>query len=66
METLLVGFKGVDYKGKRTAAGEMFGCGSEYWLSGGEEGVVVTPEVSDDILKVWEVCKPCFKINSQL
>lgn len=55
IDTLLVGFKGVDYKGKRTAAGEMFGCGSEYWLGGGEEGVVVPEHVQDEILKVWEV-----------
>nr|XP_018265042.1 uncharacterized protein I303_03224 [Kwoniella dejecticola CBS 10117]OBR87200.1 hypothetical protein I303_03224 [Kwoniella dejecticola CBS 10117] len=29
IDTLLIGFKGIDYRGAKTAASEMFGCGSE-------------------------------------
>ena len=54
VDTLLIGFKGVDYKGKKTAVSEFFGCGAEGMESGsGVENVA--PEVEEEVVQTW--CK---------
>ena len=52
-DTLLLGWKGVDYKGRKTAASEMFGCGSEGLESGsGSEDVPLN--VADEVEQTWQ------------
>ncbi|GFZ43377.1 hypothetical protein JCM24511_01097 [Saitozyma sp. JCM 24511] len=50
---LLVGFRGVDYKGKKTAASEFFGCGAE-GLESGMGSEHVAPETELQVLEIWE------------
>ncbi|ORY24703.1 hypothetical protein BCR39DRAFT_546348 [Naematelia encephala] len=56
VDTLLVGFKGIDYRGKKTAASEMFGCGAE-----GLESDTGSEDVSDQarkqVLDIWQDVK---------
>ena len=57
VDTLLVGFKGVDYKGKKTAASEMFGCGSE-GLESGSGSEFVDEETTKEVEQVWRALAP--------
>lgn len=57
IDTLLVGFKGVDYKGKRTAASEFFGCGAEGMDGGGGGGEEVSQEVEDEVAAIWDLVR---------
>jgi hypothetical protein len=50
---LLVAFRGVDYKGKKTAASEFFGCGAE-GLESGMGSEHVAPETEHQVLEIWE------------
>lgn len=52
IDHLLVGFSGVDYKGKKTAATEMFGCGTE-GLESPTGSDTVSPTVLEGIITVW-------------
>jgi len=52
VDTLLVGWKGVDYKGKRTAAADFFGCGAE-GLTSDVQGAI-GEEMSDTVAETWE------------
>ena len=54
VDTLLVGFKGVDYKGKKTAASELFGCGVE-GLENGSGTDVVDIETERGVREVWDI-----------
>jgi hypothetical protein len=55
VDTLLVGFKGIDYKGKRTAAADFFGCGAEGLTS--DVAPTVTEEAARDARAVWELLR---------
>ena len=52
IDTLLIGFKGVDYKGKRTAAADFFGCGAEGLT--GDVFAVVSEQAAKDARGTWE------------
>ncbi|OCF42874.1 hypothetical protein I317_03351 [Kwoniella heveanensis CBS 569] len=52
IDTLLVGFKGVDYRGAKTAASEMFGCGTEGLEAPNTETIIA--ELEEEILAVWK------------
>lgn len=52
VDTLLVGFKGIDYKGKRTAAAEFFGCGVEGLTS--DVAPNITEQAAKDAKEVWD------------
>ncbi|WVF70988.1 hypothetical protein IAT40_005784 [Kwoniella sp. CBS 6097] len=52
IDTLLLGFKGVDYRGAKTAASEMFGCGSEGLEAPNTE--TIPQELEEEILDVWK------------
>ena len=54
IETLLVGFSGVDYKGKKTPASELFGCGVE-GLESGTGTETVSPEIEKGVRDVWNI-----------
>ncbi|KAI9634485.1 uncharacterized protein MKK02DRAFT_28223 [Dioszegia hungarica] len=51
VDTLLVGWKGVDYKGKKTAVSEFFGCGAEGLEGGG--GAEASEEVEEEVRDSW-------------
>ena len=53
VDNLLIGFNGVDYKGRKTAASEMFGCGTE-GLEGGSGSDVVDEETERGMRGVWD------------
>lgn len=53
VDTLLVGFKGIDYKGKRTAAADFFGCGAEGLTS--DVAPAVTEQSTKDAREIWEL-----------
>ena len=55
VDTLLIGFKGIDYKGKRTAAADFFGCGAEGLTNDVSEHV--SPEVAQGAREVWDGLK---------
>ena len=52
IDTLLVGFRGVDYKGKKSAVAEVFGCGAE-GMENGSGGEAVENGTAADVEKVW-------------
>lgn len=52
VDTLLIGWKGVDYKGRKTAVSEFFGCGAE-GMEGGSGVENVSKEVEDDVAATW-------------
>ena len=52
IDTLLLGFKGIDYKGKKTVASEFFGCGAE-GLEEGTGAENVDEETAQGVLDVW-------------
>ncbi|KAK8865606.1 hypothetical protein IAR55_000750 [Kwoniella newhampshirensis] len=52
IDTLLIGFKGMDYRGSKTIASEMFGCGSEGLEAPNTE--TVSPELEKQILGLWK------------
>ncbi|WVQ96976.1 hypothetical protein IAU59_004085 [Kwoniella sp. CBS 9459] len=52
IDTLLLGFKGVDYRGAKTAASEMFGCGTEGLEAPNTE--TIPQELEEEILAVWK------------
>ena len=54
IDTLLLGFSGVDYKGKKTVASEMFGCGAE-GLESGSGSEVVDEETERGVREVWNL-----------
>jgi hypothetical protein len=54
VDHLLVGWKGVDYKGKKTAVSEFFGCGAE-GLENGMGTEVVPEDVEVELLETWKV-----------
>lgn len=53
VDTLLIGFRGVDYKGKKTAASEFFGCGAE-GMEGGSGSDVVEDQLLQQVKSIWE------------
>ncbi|KAK4686914.1 hypothetical protein P7C73_g3196, partial [Tremellales sp. Uapishka_1] len=53
IETLLIGFRGIDYKGKKTAASEMFGCGTE-GLESGNGSEDVPEQLAQTVLRLWK------------
>lgn len=54
VDTLLLGFKGVDYRGRKTVASEMFGCGAE-GLESGSGTEVVDEEMERGVKEVWNL-----------
>ncbi|CAD6581674.1 MAG: hypothetical protein TREMPRED_003062 [Tremellales sp. Tagirdzhanova-0007] len=54
VDTLLLGFSGVDYKGKKTVASEMFGCGAE-GLESGSGSEIVDEETERGVREVWDL-----------
>ena len=54
VDNLLLGFSGVDYKGKRTMASEMFGCGVE-GLESGSGSEIVSPKTERSVKQVWDI-----------
>lgn len=50
VDTLLVGWKGVDYKGKRTAAADFFGCGAEGLTS---DVSAVGEDMAEHVAETW-------------
>ncbi|WVR05571.1 hypothetical protein IAU60_002590 [Kwoniella sp. DSM 27419] len=64
IDTLLLGFKGVDYRGSKTAASEMFGCGSEGLEAPNTESV--TPELEREILSTWRSIESTVGQNTKL
>lgn len=60
VDTLLVGWKGVDYKGKKTAVSEFFGCGAE-GLEGGGGGEEVSAEVEQEVEQGWSLIRGTYE-----
>lgn len=52
VDTLLIGWKGVDYKGKRTAVSEFFGCGAE-GMESASGGEAVSEELEKEVKECW-------------
>jgi hypothetical protein len=52
IDNLLIGFKSIDYRGRKTAASEMFGCGAEGLESdvGSED---VGEDAQKDVVEIW-------------
>ena len=63
VETLLVGVKGIDYKGKRSAASEFFGCGAEGMTS--DVGPVSSEAVAE-YKALWEAVAEKLKAEGKL
>ncbi len=54
VDNLLLGFSGVDYKGRKTIASEMFGCGAE-GLESGSGSEVVDADTERGVKEVWNL-----------
>ena len=52
VDTLLIGWRGVDYKGKRTAAADFFGCGAEGLTS--DVAATVSDETANEVAETWQ------------
>lgn len=59
IDTLLVGFKGVDYKGKRTIAADFFGCGAEGLTS--DVPAVVSEQAAKGARETWEAISQTYE-----
>ncbi|ORX34140.1 hypothetical protein BD324DRAFT_166633 [Kockovaella imperatae] len=52
VDTLLLGFKGVDYRGQKSEAATVLGCGTE-GMESGSGGEVVDEQVASEVVDTW-------------